>query len=242
VRFGSRVENLPSKGVTLSERTSRRVLVTDAHEFVGPAAVERFTAEGDRVTAHAEPLRSRADLDALVSKTGPFDVVVANLEAPITVAPVTQYDDATVDELHARLVKPLFWIFAACLPAMLEAGRGWVVVPTSATALRTSSNPIAGYEAARAAQVALVRSVGWEVAGRGVRVNGIAPNFIENPSYFPPETVADPEFQEAVGREVPARRLGQGGEAAAALWWLASPDSSYVVGSVIATDGGWSLG
>lgn len=222
--------------------TSRRVLVTDAEKFVGPAAVDRFTIEGDQVTAHAEPLRSRAELDALVVEEGPFDVVVANLEAPITVTPATQHDDATVDELHARLVKPLFWIFAACLPAMIEAGRGWVVVPTSATALRTASNQIAGYEAARATQVAIVRSVGWEVAGRGVRVNGIAPNFIENPSYFPPETVADPAFREAVRREVPAQRLGRGDEAAAALWWLASPESSYVVGSVIATDGGWNLG
>ncbi|MDO8144290.1 MULTISPECIES: SDR family oxidoreductase [unclassified Isoptericola] len=226
----------------MASHAPRRVLVTDAEEFLGPAAVERFTAEGEDVTALSEPLGSRADLEAVVAAEGPFDVVVANLEAPITVAPVTAYDDAVVDELHARLVRPLYWIFATCLPSMLEAGRGWIVVPTSATALRTASNPIAGYESARAAQAALVRSVAWEVSGRGVRVNGIAPNFIENPSYFPPETVADPEFQEAVRREVPAQRLGGADEAAAALWWLASPESSYVMGSVIATDGGWSLG
>ena len=84
-------------------------------------------------------------------------------------------------------------------------------------------------------------SVGREMARHGVRVDGIAPNFIENPSYFPPETVADPEFRETLHTTVPAQRLGRGDEAAAVLWWLASADASYVFGAVIPTDGGWTL-
>ncbi len=116
-----------------------------------------------------------------------------------------------------RLVHPLFWLFAACLPPMVSAGGGAVVVPTSATALRTSSHPIAAYEAARSAQTALVRSVGWEMASQGVRVNGVAPNFIENPSYFPPEVVADEHFRRDLQRTVPAGRLGRGDEAAATI-------------------------
>lgn len=220
---------------------SRRVLITDAEAFVGPAAVARFRAGGDEVTAVTEPLVSRDRTAALVAGEGPFDVVVANLDVAITVAPIVEHDDSTVAELFARLVQPLFWLFAECLPAMVDAGRGAVVVPTSATALRSSSHPIAGYEAARAAQAALVRSVGKEMAQHGVRVNGIAPNFIENPSYFPPETVADPDFQSALRSDVPAQRLGRGEEAAAVLWWLASADASYVFGSIVPTDGGWTL-
>lgn len=114
-------------------------------------------------------------------------------------------------------------------------------MPTSATAIRSSSHPIAGYEAARAAQLQLVHSVGKEMAPHGVRVNGIAPNFIENPSYFPPETVTDPEFRASLRTTVPARRLGRADEAAAVLWWLASADASYVFGAVVPTDGGWTL-
>ncbi|MEM9563044.1 MAG: SDR family oxidoreductase [Actinomycetota bacterium] len=220
----------------------RTVLITDADDFVGPAAVERFRSEGDRVVARSAPLASRREVAELVGEHGPFDVVIANLEAPIAVAPITEHSDAIVGELFTRLVDPLFWLFAECLPAMTAAGEGAIVVPTSATAIRSSSHPIAGYEAARAAQLALVRSVGREVARHGVRVNGIAPNFIENPSYFPPETVADPEFQASLRETVPAQRLGRGAEAASVLWWLASPDASYVFGSVIPTDGGWTLG
>lgn len=220
---------------------ARRVLVTDADHFVGPAAVERFRAEGDHVVARVEPFGSRVEVAAFVAEHGPFEVVIANLEAAITVASITDHDDGVVDELHARLVRPLYWLFAECLPAMIERRSGAVVVPTSATAIRSSSHPIAGYEAARAVQLQLVHSVGKEMARHGVRVNGIAPNFIENPSYFPPETIADPEFQASLRSGLPAQRLGRGAEAAAVLWWLASPDASYVFGAVIPTDGGWTL-
>ncbi len=220
---------------------TRRTLVTDAEHFIGPAAVERFRAAGDDVVARSEPFASRRDVEAFVADHGPFEVVVANLDAPITVAPIADHSDAVVGDVFGRLVDPLFWLFGACLPAMVDAGAGAVVVPTSATALRSSSHPIAAYQAARAAQVSLVRSAGREMARHGVRVNGIAPNYIENPSYFPPETVADPRFQTALQHDVPAQRLGAGAEAADVLWWLASEGASYLFGAVIPTDGGWTL-
>lgn len=219
----------------------RRVLVTDADHFIGPAAIERFRASGDEVVVRTDPLTSRAEVDDLVADHGPFEVVVANLDVPITVASIVDHADATTRDAFDRVVHPLFWLFGACLPSMIEAGAGAVVVPTSATALRSSSHPIAAYQAARAAQVSLVQSVGREMAHHGVRVNGIAPNYIENPSYFPPETVADPAFQKALRRDVPAQRLGTGAEAAEVLWWLASDAASYLFGAVIPTDGGWTL-
>ncbi|QYJ04253.1 SDR family oxidoreductase [Nocardioides panacisoli] len=221
---------------------TRRVLVTEAGEFLGPGVVPRFRAEGEDVVALEEPLRSREEAHAVVAEHGPFDVVVANLEVPITVAPAAEHDDATLRQLFERLVHPLFWLVDACVPAMRDAGGGAIVVPTSATALRAAGNPITGYQTARAAQVAFVEGVARELAPDGIRVNGIAPNYIENPSYFPPETVADPDFRAAVRRDVPARRLGRPEEAAAAVWWLASPEASYVHGAIIPTDGGWRLG
>ena len=97
-------------------------------------------------------------------------------------------------------------------------------------AIRSSTHPIAAYQAARAAQIALVHSVGREMAVHAVRVNGIAPNFIENPSYFPPETLADPRFQQSLRRNVPA----QSGWAAAMkrrrCCGGSPPEASYVFG------------
>ena len=215
--------------------------MTDADHFIGPAAVDRFRGAGDDVVARPEPFTSRGDVEAFVDRHGPFSVVVANLDVPISVASITDHDDDIVSDAFGRVVRPLFWLFEVCLPSMVEAGTGAVVVPTSATAIRSSAHPIAAYQAARAAQVSLVHSVGREMARHGVRVNGIAPNYIENPSYFPPETVADARFQQALQRDVPAQRLGRGAEAAEVLHWLASDGAGYLFGAVIPTDGGWSL-
>lgn len=222
--------------------TPRRVLVTDANAFLGPSVVARLTADGDDMTASTEELRTAADVQALTDRDGPFDVVIANLDVPITVRPITGHDPDLVASIFDRLVHRLFWLLELCLPPMIEAGKGAIVIPTSATVLRTSSHPIAGYEAARAAQLSLVRSVGSEVAKHGVRVNGVAPNFIENPSYFPPEVVNDPEFQSELSRVVPAQRLGTGAEAAAVVRWLASDEASYLFGVVVPIDGGWTIG
>lgn len=220
----------------------RNVLITDADQFMGPAATDRFRRRGDAVVATTAPLGSRAEVDALVDEHGPFDVVVANLERSIVVTPVQDVTDGDVTDTFHGLVHRLFRVLSATLPPMIERGRGAIVVPTSATVLRSSSHPISVYESARAAQLAAVRSVGAEVARHGVRVNGIAPNYIENPSYFPPETVADPRFQESVRRTVPAQRLGRADEAAAVIEFLAGDDAAYLFGAIVPVDGGWSLG
>lgn len=101
---------------------TRRVLVTDAEDFVGPAAVRRFHDGGDTVVTHTVPLDTRADVAALVADEGPFDVVIANLDAPITVAPITDHNDDITSRLFGRLVNPLFWLLEECLPSMYRAG------------------------------------------------------------------------------------------------------------------------
>ena len=74
---------------------SRRVLITDADDFVGPAAVERFRAEGDDVTAMTDHLGSRSDVEALVAEHGQFDVVIANILA----GPLVQFADSITSRL-----------------------------------------------------------------------------------------------------------------------------------------------
>ncbi|MEZ5238518.1 MAG: SDR family NAD(P)-dependent oxidoreductase, partial [Microthrixaceae bacterium] len=150
-----------------ADDVTRRVLVTDAGQFLGPASVERFRTDGEDVVALRDRLESRGEAEAIAEEAGPFDVVVANLDVQITVASVLHHDDDTVADVFGRLVEPLFWLFGAFLPSMVAAGDGAFVVPTSATALRSSSHPISAYQAARAAQVSLVRSVGREVAPQG---------------------------------------------------------------------------
>lgn len=219
-----------------------RILLTDASHFLGPATASRLRSAGHDVVAVEDRLTSRPQVLDLVEGSGPFDGVVANLDATATVASVTAHTDQVVDDVLDRLVRPLYWILGAVLPAMVAAGEGAVVVPTSATALRSGRHTVSAYEMGRTAQTAVVRSAGREMAAHGVRVNAVAPNYVENPSYYPPELVADERFQRSVQRDVPSGRLGTGDEAAAVVEYLLSPEAVYLFGAVLPVDGGWSLG
>jgi 2-keto-3-deoxy-L-fuconate dehydrogenase len=95
------------------------------------------------------------------------------------------------------------------------------------------------YSAARGAQVAYVRAVGTEVAPKGVQVNLIAQNFVQNDVYFPEEVRALPAFQERLRREVPSQRLGTPREDAMFAVFLASDECRFMVGQSLPFAGGW---
>jgi NAD(P)-dependent dehydrogenase (short-subunit alcohol dehydrogenase family) len=91
---------------------------------------------------------------------------------------------------------------AAAVPAMIARRSGKILVMGSASALRGMKRA-STYSAARGAQLAYVQAVGVELAPHNVQVNAIAQNFVDNPTYFPPEVQANPRFQERLAREVP---------------------------------------
>jgi len=89
------------------------------------------------------------------------------------------------------------------------------------------------YSAARGAQIAYVQAVGVEVAPYNVQVNAIAQNFVDNPTYFPPEVQSNPRFQERLKREVPLWRLvGARKDAEFAAYLCSEPASCFCRASV----------
>jgi 2-keto-3-deoxy-L-fuconate dehydrogenase len=85
----------------------------------------------------------------------------------------------------------------------------------------------------------LTRAGGREVARDGVQVNAIAQNYVENPTYFPPELVNDPKALERMVKHIPAGRLARGEESARLAVYLASDDADFFVGQVVPFAGGW---
>ena len=86
---------------------------------------------------------------------------------------------------------------------------------------------------------AYVQAVGVELAPHHVQVNAIAQNFVDNPTYFPPEVQANPRFQERLAREVPLGRLVSAREDAMFAAYLCSPAADCFVGQVFPICGGW---
>lgn len=123
--------------------------------------------------------------------------------------------------------------------AALAARRGTVVVLGSVASFRSSvGNP--GYSASKAGVLGLVRTLGEGLIREGIRVNGVAPGFVD--TKLTAVTMQHPQRREAALARIPAGRFGTPQDLANATLFLASPLSAYIVGQMLVADGGMMLG
>lgn len=215
-----------------------RLLVTQARDFMGPVLCEVLAQCGGTVLEDARALDDPAAIDSMIAAAGRVDVLVANLAIPAPSTPATQVTDQEWREVFAHLVDPLPRLARAVLPQMIERGAGKILLLGSASALRGMKRA-STYSAARGAQLAWVQALGVEMARHNVQVNAIAQNFVDNPTYFPPEVQADARFQERLQREVPLGRLVAPREDALFAAYLCSSAADCFVGQVFPVCGGW---
>lgn len=223
------------QGLDLS---GRRVLLTQADDFMGPAMATVFRELGAEVIADNGPIADPDHPSRVVAAAGRIDVLLANLGIPAPTTPAQEVDDDEWRHAFAHMVDPLPRLARVLLPQMLERGAGKIIVIGSASALR-GIRRASTYSAARGAQLAYVQSLGAEMAGKGIQVNAIAQNFVDNPTYFPPEVQANPAFRERLKREVPLGRLVSAREDAMFAAYLASAHADCFVGQVFPVCGGW---
>lgn len=216
----------------------KRVLVTQAGDFMGPVLAEVFREHGATVFADESSMEDPGAAQRAAAAAGPVDVLIANLGVPAPSTRAHEVGDAEWRHVFANIVDPLPRLFRAVLPGMLERRAGKIVVMGSATAFRGQKRT-STYAAARGAQVSYVRAVGAEVAASNVQVNLIAQNFVENPMYYGPEVQALPAFQERLEREVPAGRLATPREDALFAVFLASSEVNFFAGQSFPFAGGW---
>lgn len=216
----------------------KRILITQPDEFMGPALCDVFKEQGADVVKSDAFLTESGAAERLIEDAGEFDVLVANLAI---VAPTTRAAEVADDEwreVFAALVDPLPRLVRAAVPMMTERGGGKILVIGSASALRGIKRA-STYSAARGAQIAYVQAVGVELAPLNIQVNAIAQNFVDNPTYFPPEIQSNPKFQERLKREVPLGRLVGAREDAMFAAYLCSEAADCFVGQIFPVCGGW---
>jgi 2-keto-3-deoxy-L-fuconate dehydrogenase len=218
----------------------KRILLTHANLFMGPALAEVFRERGAEVLAEEDALDDPEAPAAMIARARHVDVLVAHLAIAAPATAADEASDAEWRSVFAALVDPLPRLMRAVLPQMKSRGNGRILVVGSASALR-GMRRTSTYSAARGAQLAYVQSAGVELAPFGVQINAVAQNFVDNPTYFPASVQSNPKFQERLLREVPLGRLVSAREDALFCAYLCSDAAACFVGQVFPLAGGWAV-
>lgn len=218
----------------------KRVLITQASDFMGPVLCEVFAEQGARVVRSDRPLSEPDAAESVVAQAGEIDVLVAHLSVSAPSTPAAQVDEKEWRDVFAALVDPLPRLVRAVVPGMVSRGGGKILVMGSASALRGMKRA-STYSAARGAQLAYAQAIGVELAPQKIQINAIAQNFVDNPTYFPASVQADPRFQERLAREVPLGRLVGAREDALFAAYLCSSAADCFVGQTFPVCGGWVM-
>jgi len=238
-------------------------LITGAAQGIGLATARRFAAEGarlvlcDRNPASLDPVAAElqakgtqvlaqpldvtdraafgALVDAAIARFGGIDTLVNNAGITRDARLVKMTDeqfDAVID-VNLRAVFRCTQIVAA---HMVERGSGAILSASSVVGLYGNFGQT-NYAATKAGIIAMTKTWARELGPKGVRVNAVAPGFIQTPMLA---TIPDKVMAQMAER-VPLRRLGQPEEIASVYAFLASSDASYINGAVIEVDGGMTL-
>jgi len=175
-------------------------------------------------------------LDAVVNQYGHVDIVVngAGINAP------TPFLDITLDEWYEVLDSQITGTMLGCQvfgSQMLKQGKGTIINISSASASPPLSKAFA-YSVAKAGIVNLTQNLAREWAQKGVRVNAIRPGFF--PTEWNRKNFITPDREAAILGHTPMGRYGDPSELLGATLWLASDASSFVTGSEVTVDGGFS--
>lgn len=237
--------------------TDKVVLVTGASRGIGRAIAETFAARGAKVVgtatseSGAEAINSylgeqgcgmalnvtsqesiEAVFAAIKARFGDIDILINNAGITRDNLLMRMKDDEWNEIIDTNLTS-LYRLSKPVLRAMMKKRNGRIISIGSVVGTMGNAGQV-NYAAAKAGLVGFTKSLAREVASRGITVNAVAPGFIETDM-----TKALNEEQRAgIMSQVPAARLGDPKEIAAAVVFLASDDAAYITGETLHVNGG----
>jgi 3-oxoacyl-[acyl-carrier protein] reductase len=222
-----------------------RTILTDVLDEEGQELVSEIESGGGEAEYHHLDVMSTEEADSVVSavqgRYGPLDTVVANAGIAHRV-PLAELSDEKWDHTHEIDLKGVMRVCRAAAPAMREAGRGSMIAVSSIMGVAYGWDEHVQYSSAKAGVVGLVRGLAVELAGEGIRVNGIAPGYIRTAQALSEEHSLGPEGLEQAAEFIPLGRVGEPEDIADVILFLASEAARYITGQVIVVDGGLLVG
>lgn len=176
--------------------------------------------------AFGEQLAQRS-VDILVNNAG------INRPMPMVDVPLD-----VLDEMLTLNVRAAYLAAQGAARSMIGAGNGGVIINMTSQMAHVGSPNRTVYCMTKHALEGLTKAMAVELATHNIRVNSVAPTFIETPMTAP--MLAQPDFRAFVDRMIPLGRLGQPDDVAAAVLYLVSPAANMVTGTSLLVDGGWT--
>ncbi len=140
------------------------------------------------------------------------------------------------DDVLATNLSGTFRVTKACLRGMMKAKKGRIINIASVIGVAGNAGQ-ANYAAAKAGMIGFTKSLAQEIGSRNITVNVVAPGFIDTDM----TRVLPEEQRSAMLAQIPLGRLGEGGDIAAAVLYLASPAGAYVTGATLHVNGGMRM-
>lgn len=216
-----------------------QVILTDRDGDEASAAATALTAEGLSVTADTLEVTNPKAVTALAEHHGTVDILVNNAGIARSNIPAERMSDDAWSSVIDINLNGLFWCCRAFGATMLERGAGCIVnVGSMSGIIVNRPQEQAQYNASKAAVHQLTKSLAAEWAPRGVRVNAVAPTYIEtemNAYVYDDEGL----MRHWVGG-TPQGRMGRPDEVASVILFLASDAASLMTGSIVLADGGYT--
>jgi NAD(P)-dependent dehydrogenase (short-subunit alcohol dehydrogenase family) len=215
----------------------RVALVTGGASGIGAAAVERLEQGGADVhvfdLANGDDVRDSAQLNAAVERLPRLDVLVCAAGVGGDSLHTEEVSDEEWNRVHEINLNGVFFANRAAIPKMKANGYGRIV--NIASIAGKEGNPMAGaYSSSKGAVIALTKAVGKDVAGSGILVNCIAPAVINTPILG---QISEEHIAYMTAR-IPLSRVGEPGEVAALICWLASEEMSFSTAACFDISGG----
>ncbi len=217
----------------LVERGARVSLIARRQEMLDAAVADLGPNSAGFAADVGDKTQLDAALDAAAAHFGPIEALFANAGLTGGFTPFTLFDSDTFEQTLRVNLTSVFWAAQKVIPAMIEAGKGAILVTGSMGSKRgMAMNP--AYVSSKHGVLGLTRAIAVEMAPHGIRANCIIPGFIRTEAL----DRIPPEQQGRIAQRVPQRRMGSCEDLAEVACFLLSDAASHVTGQDWAVDGG----
>lgn len=189
------------------------------------------------ISADLATAQGRDKLVEVFADDRPLHILINNAGTNIR-KPIAQFTEQEYRQVQATNIDSCFELCRRLLPALSAAGQASVVNNASVAGL-THLRTGAPYGMSKAAMIQLTRNLAVEWAAMNIRVNAVAPWYIDTP--LARQVMQDPEYLEEILHRTPMGRVGEPEEVARTIAFLCMPAASYITGQTLAIDGGFSV-